>query len=513
MTNHLIPENFDFSPSGPLNPLFLYADNVRLSEIGGGSACSEAERHRLVKASKSPTEQEILDEAYKRHRFEFGSLKLKHCEPSIDCAEIHEYEQPRTKTPINALGCKTVVEFRDWQEAWRVRTEAECISGTAPPQQSGLRESDMLTARGASKIAESCEYMHEKHGGFKTFVTGTFCEEARKRIASSETSIQKEVSRTMDSLQKMYQRGWTKENGERVAGHDHGLPYLWVVEVPENDNGEPNPHIHMLLGWRVEYKDFQDWSKRIESIWQNGYFHLEKIKDSACAGAYMAKAAGYLCKAQDKDDQGTVQGNRYGISKTARAPSWVVIGYNQLHAMGQLIFDIYDHLTVKFGDKYRERKKLNEKLSNTPKTEKGLRKKIGERLVKVRKDLNDIPIRCNKYQVVIKGKGPAFSFFNWLKTPTSEGSVCEEWLPEKPEGWVWHEGPKPEAKNSQFFSGLYKKFERNRFWRRLVPPPRMAETDTNEYWHSVKGDYEKEMDNEPFPYAPSNEQLFSLGYT
>jgi len=454
-----------------------------------------------------------MELAYQKHQFEFNSLKLQHCEPSPECAVINEHEFPRTQTPKNAVGCKTVIEFRDWQESWRVRTEAECISGTLPPSQSGLRESDMLTPRGATKIAESCEYMHLQHGGFKTFVTGTFCDEVRERIASGETSIQKEVTRTMDALQKMYQRGWTKDSGERVSGHCDGLPYLWVVEVPENDQGEPNPHIHMLLGWRVAYTDFKEWAARIEGIWGNGYFHLEKIKDSACAGAYMAKAAGYLCKAQDKDDQGTVQGNRYGISKAARAPAWLVVSYGQLHAMGQLIFDIYDHLTVKYGEQYRERKALNNKLSNIPKAKKGLRKKIGERLAKVRQELNDIPIRCNKYQVVIRGKGAACSFFNWLQRPTEQGSVQEAWLPVKPEGLHWEQGPKPEAKHTQYFSRLYKKFQNNRFWRRLEQVPDWIDAAaTNAFWHCVKGDYQNEYDYEPYPDAPSYEDLAAFGY-
>ncbi len=511
--NKLIQENVTSTPSGSLNPLFLYADNVRLNEIPARTPMSEASRYSLVKGCKSPTAEEILNTAYQKHRFEFNALKLEHCEPSPERAVVKEHEYGRTLTPKNSVGCKTVIEFREWQEAWRVRTEVECTSGMLPPEQSGPRVSDMLTQRGATKIAESCEYMHLQHGGFKTFVTGTFREEVRELIANGTTTIQKEVTRTMDALQKMYQRGWTKDGGERVLGHNGGLPYLWVVEVPENAQGQPNPHIHMLLGWRVDFGDFQEWAKRIENIWGNGYFHLEKIKDSACAGAYMAKAAGYLCKAQDKDDQGIVTGNRYGISKTARAPGWLTIAYGQLHAMGQLIYDVYDHLTVKYGEQFRERKALNNKLANTPKAKKSQRKRIGERLAKVRKTLNAIPIRANKYQVVVTGKGAAFSFFNWLQTPTELGSVREEWLPEKPEGFAWQQGPKPEAKYNQYFFHLYKKFERNRFWRRLAQVPEwLIDSASNDYWHQVKHEYQKLTDFEPYPHQPHYEDLVEWGY-
>ena len=511
---HLLPKE---PYCGQCDPLFLYPDNLRhcdiLRERRANTALSDSERHRLVKAPKSPTEDELLESAYQRHSFFFNALKHKHCEPSPECAVIEQHEFQRTRTPINSTGCKGVVEYREWQEAWRVRTQVETISGTLPPEQNGQRESMMLTGRGATKIAESCEYMHLKHGGFKTFVTGTFSSDARQRITSGETTIQKEVTRTMDALQKMYQRGWTTKTGERVPGTETGLPYLWVVEVPENDQGEPNPHIHMLLGWRVDYRHFAEWAERIEHIWGNGYFHLEKIKDSACAGAYMAKAAGYLCKAQDKDDQGTVTGNRYGISKTARAPAWVVIEYAQLDVLGQLIYDVYDHLTVKHGDDYRERKALNTKLSNTPKNHKGLRKKIGEKLAKVRQKLNALPIRANKYQVVVKGKGHAFAFFNWLITPTEAGSVREDWLPVKPEGIAWQQGPLPKAKHNQFFTHLYRKFERSRFWRRLsVIPQWITDASSNEFWHANKWDYQTEQDYEPDPHQPTYEQMVECGF-
>jgi hypothetical protein len=485
--------------SGPLDPLFLFADGYRLSDIPERKPLCEATRHRLVKAAKSPTEAEIEDLAHKKAMFFHNSMVGRHCDPGWKRGVMKEYERGRIKTPKNQRGCQTVIEFREWQEAWRIRTEVDCTTGTVPPSQSGLRESEMLTARGATKIAESCEYMHMKHGGFKTFVTGTFREDIRAKIAAGETSIQREITRTMDAMQKMFQRGWTTSTGERVAGHGAGLPYLWVVEVPDNSEGEPNPHVHMLLGWAVPFRLFKEWSTRIESLWGNGYFHLEKIKDSSCAGAYMAKAAGYLCKAQDKDTQGVVKGNRYGISATARAPAWVAISRAQIHTMGQLIYDIYDHLTVKYGDKYRERKLLNAKLAETPKAKKDLRQKIGKRLARVRQELNAIPVRCNKYQLVVKGKAAALSLFSWLVVPTEDGAVKEEWLPEKPEGWHWIPGEKPKAEHGKYFSLLYAKFERQRFWRRLNPPEWISETANDDWWHANRVDYEMEASCEPVP--------------
>ncbi len=549
--SNLFPKNGNAN-SGSLNPLFLYADNVRLCDIpkqqpltsmDGANAelcqeqsrLSEAQRHRLVKAPKSPTRENELETAYKKHVFFHRSNVIKYCEPSIESAVIQEHEFKRIKTPVNATGCKTIVEFRQWQEAWRIRTQVDCISGTLPPVQSGHRESVILTERGATKIAEACEYMHLKKGGFKTFVTGTFNQATRIKLNQvtyenlgekitpegnaftalkwkPATTIQKEVTRTMDALQKMYQRGWVKKDGSQVDGHSEGLPYLWVVEIPDNENGEPNPHIHLLLGWQVEYKDFPEWAERIENIWGNGYFHLEKIKDASCAGAYMAKAAGYLCKAQDKADQGKVLGNRYGISKTARAPAWVEVCHAQLQSMGQLIYDIYDHLTVKYGEHYRERKRLNNSLLNINKKQKGLRKKVGERLYKVRQILNNIPIRCNKYQLIVKGTTNAYKLFEWLKEPSSN-ITAPEWLPEKPEGWEWKSNPKPLAKNSQYFTALYKKFANNRFWRRLKNIPAwIKEADSNEFWHATKASYELERAHDPNDNFPDYQTLIECGY-
>ena len=529
---HLIPKDFNFSPGVPTNPAFLYADFVSHNEVM--IAASNARSNSLVKAPKSQTrefnKENEFEYAYKRHTALFKQQLDKHCMQEKN-AHI-EFEHARTKTKKDALGCKAVIEYRDWQDAWRLRTEVETTSGSAPPLQSGYRVSDMLTPRAATKIADSCEFMQLKKGGFKTFVTGTLSEESRKKLTRKiikkkdvqinkeavgdieanapftpitfelETTIQKEVTRTMDALQKMYKRGWQKESGKKVAGHDEGLPYLWVVEVPENEKGEPNPHIHMLLGWRVEYENFSEWSKRIESIWSHGYFHLEKIKDSACAGAYMAKAAGYLCKAQGKTDQGTVTGNRYSISKTARAPAWLQVSRRQIDTIGQLIYDVYDHLSVKYGEKYRERKALNNALSSVKKENKNARANIGKRLAKVRKEINKIPVRCNKYQLIVKGSENAKALLKWLKAPTGseQKKTSVDWLPEKPKGWEWSAGRKPKPENTHYFSKMYKKFAEQKFWRRLKLPFWLAELNGEirrsclselDYWANAQ---EKEQD-------------------
>ncbi len=506
---HLLPKN-NQTFSGSLDPFFVFADGMTLGQVQSfaGKALSDSEKHRLVKASKSPTGDNLLETAYKKSKFLTEQHRVFHNhQHMLSTGEVEgpaaftEYEPQKQHTPLNSPGCRAVIEFKEWADEWRLRTEVDG-QNLQPPEQAGKRISEMLTHRGASKIAESCAYMSACKGGYKTFVTGTFKEDIRQQIIVGDTTIQKEVSRTMDALQKMYRRGWTTKNGERVPGHLEGLPYCWVVEVPKNEQGEDNPHIHLLLGWRVAYKHFSEWAERIETIWGNGYFHLEKIKDSTCAGAYMAKAAGYLSKAQDNDTQGKVTGNRYGISAVARAPGWAVYAKTQLHIASQLIVDVYDHLTQKFGEQFRERKKLNNALAKTPKEKKGIRKHIGEKLAKVRNTLNQLPIRCNKYQVVVKDKGNALRFFSWMQNEEDHGN---DWLPKKDAGMAWNPGREPEAKDSLYFHKLYTLIERRKLWRRLARIPAwLFQSDTE--WHQVKNRYaqDAELDRQRLDSLPES---------
>lgn len=496
--NHLIPDNLEALTSGVVfDPDFVFADGFTARVACKAGAAS----HRLVKAPKSPTEQERYETAYQRSQFEHKALVLENCEPSALSAVVKTKERTRIETPHGTAGASTVIEFRDWADEYRVRTQAESTRGIKPPEQSGDRLSAFLSSRGAKKIAEACEYMHLKKGGFKTFLTATLTQEKRDLIASGDLTIQKEVSRTLDAMQKMFTRGWVTESGEKVEGHKTGLAYAWVVEIPKNESGEDNPHVHMLMNWRVKPRYFSDWAKRLERLWGQGYFHIEKIKDCASAGAYMAKAAGYICKAEGQDDQGVVRGNRYGISENARAPDWVTVSKSQLHVMGQLIADIYDHLTVKYGEKYRKRKALNtardnirKKTDMSPEEKKSRLRKLGEKLSKVRTELNALPIRCNGYQVIVKGKGAAFSFFNWARTKTEDGAVSEPWLPEKPTGCAWDQGAPVTVKDSHYFRQLRASFERSRFWRRLASVPEwITETfSSDEYWGFARKDYESE---------------------
>ena len=117
------------------------------------------------------------------------------------------------------------------------------------------------------------------------------------------------------------------------------LDYMWVAEQPENDQGEKNPHVHVMMRWQVNSQIFQAWAKRLEKVWGNGFAKLERIHTAEAASNYLLKAVGYLTKGS-VNDQGEILGNRYGISASARAPKWECIGEfyadNFLAILGEL---------------------------------------------------------------------------------------------------------------------------------------------------------------------------------
>ena len=401
---------------------------------------SEAERYRLVEAAKSQTDDPLVTEAMKQafmSRQRMPRPKALAAEAEGPFCDLRDREIKADEADkfyeqyCNEVGSKTIIQFREWSDEYRIMTRVTGTVGSPPPLQSGDRISKVLSDRAARKIADSCFYMSSIGKGFSTFVTGTFNPEARARIDSGETSVQKEVTRTMDALKKMYQRGWVvTDSGKKIPGHSEPFSYCWVVEVPLNDEGEPNPHVHMLLDWSVDYEDFQPWRKRIESIWGNGYFHLEKIKDPLCAGAYMAKAAGYMTKANGQDDQGVVKGNRYAISKSARAPEWYTVEEFELGVMGSLIREVHDSIMHKHSAIFFERKQLTKERERVkiqaveqqkkqggkyPYWAKQKLDRLGGQLASVREKISALSVRTTKYQLVIKGKEAFNRFMGWAR--------------------------------------------------------------------------------------------------
>ncbi|EPO0042236.1 rolling circle replication-associated protein [Vibrio harveyi] len=264
---------------------------------------------------------------------------------------------------------------RSWAKQTKMQVKFHPSPSDAPAPQSGERFTEKLTPRAVKKIFEAGAYVAACHGGFSTFLTLTFSPKQRERIFGGEavtdeglpycpiqTTIGAEVSRFLDGLKKMYQRGfeyraedvdqlelegdkikvagrvgrplkatWKDDDGVKHVKEIHGATkkpfdfhYIWVAESPANEDGEPNPHVHVLLNWRVENHHFAGWAKRIEQLWGNGMAHLEKIKFCEAAAGYLIKAVGYAAKG-DNADQGLIKGNRYNISRCSRAPDWDVL--------------------------------------------------------------------------------------------------------------------------------------------------------------------------------------------
>jgi len=429
--------------------------------------------YSLVKAPKSPTKLQFdrKDKFLTDCAFNAGQHQRM-----LDTGEVPEpvtcnIPEGRENVGSGAPGVACIVEQRKWAEEVRVRSQVETAAGSPPPAQEGPRISEWLSDGGLTKLTDAAAYVAAIQGGFTTFVTLTFDDDARERLANGETSIQKEASRCFDAWGKMYKRGLVREG---IEGHDDDFDYLWVVEVPDNEQGEPNPHLHVLMRWAVPFGKFDGWSIRLEKSWGQGFAHLEKIKNGKSAGAYIAKAIGYICKAQGKADQGKVRGNRYGISQSARAPGWELMSKMQLGCMSQLIADIYDHLSFIHGPDYAARKRLNKETAalkaegasqrkknntkNSPNWIINKQKRTAAALEKVRARLDAVPVRANKYQIILKGEEATKIFFKWAYHPTGSASIYPaDWLPEKPQGVYFDPGKSPGGNQALYFTKLREK--------------------------------------------------------
>lgn len=480
---HLLPNPKQETQKAGLDPAFCYADGYylfalrdRIAETSG-AALSDSERHRLVEASKSQTKQNTQDEAQKtaiyreqhlaqfaRHQHQLKTGETQAPIPGVCYNELGQEvneapEHRRERVAHHTPGTKTVIERRQWKgyDKFRVRTEVDTRPKVTAPE--GKRNTTQLTRRAANKIADSCAFVAMERTGYSTFVTLTFNDEQREQINSGAVTIQKEVTRSLDGFKKVYERGMPKEG---IPGNSDEFDYCWVVEIPKNSAGEDNPHVHLLMRWQVKHDQFQAWAKRLETLWGHGFAHIEKIKNPIDAGAYMAKAAGYFTKAQGNDSQGEVQGNRYGISKNARAPDWETFSECQMHVMGQLIQDIKESLEEEYGHLYEKRRALNsrkDQVNQELKTAKARansqyaptsdklakltkeRLMIGNALSKVRTDIQAIPARCNGYQLIIDGAANFYAFNGWAQG--WEGHPSPDWLPEIPDGIYYKPGRRP----------------------------------------------------------------------
>ena len=353
---------------------------------------------------------------------------------------INESTGEILKPKVGRRGAVARIYEREWANSYRIRVMAQASASEPPPQQEGDRETSQLSQKGASKILDSGAYVSAVRGGFTTFLTLTFDSEARERIATQESTIGKEVSRFFDAISKMYQRGWQFTNDENetvsVPALGDALDYMWVAEMPENQKGEANPHCHVLLRWGVEKALFKPWAARIESNWGLGFAKLERIKNADAASGYLLKALGYVVKGESQD-QGTFKGNRYNISKAARAPAWECLAEFEAQNMCAIINEVREKWVRKdkpiqsIINKTKKRLANYKKAYNVQKAKKGrtqaernltlgkMQKRIAE-FEKTIKDnyekLTNRGARANEYQVTFNSPELLAKFIGWANT-------------------------------------------------------------------------------------------------
>lgn len=444
-------------------PLYIGGKYIFDHSVSDGFLVSEAS-HSLDGVPKCPTTEKPENFQLAKPTWNENLNPLPRVENpgdlivNTETGEVINWRNDESKN-VTAVGTKAVITKREWSGEWRIRCQADTTSGIKPPENNGPRETKKLTSRGAIKLEDSAKYVCLERGGYTTFLTLTLSDESRVKVAAGETTVQKETSRFFDSIKKVYQRGWVAESGKRVESHRDDLDYCWVAECPKNENGEDNPHVHVLLRWRVPYELFQEWAQKIEKLWGQGFAHLEKIKDAAAAGAYIQKAAGYLTKGE-KGDQGTILGNRYAISKSARAPEWECWGQFEWGAMGAFINDLYDFLTLKYGPDYAKRRELKSALTKAKNNQS--RRFRAKKLDEVRERLNKVPVIVNKYQATFKNHGAFVEFLQWAKNAGEQDGG--EWLPPKEAGLSWNGDVAPDCHHIARIKQRIKLHQMKRRW-------------------------------------------------
>jgi hypothetical protein len=446
---------------------------------------TESERTRLVKECKSPTRmrrsledhaKERKLNAYAVHLQQSGNqyieapIKTVLSDGELSSNErgvLEDFEVDKNTGEIfNVIReRKTAIanlSHRKWSDEYRIRVTTDAAPSRPPPVQAGDRLTTALTSRGAKNILDSGAYVSAVRGGFTTFLTLTFNADAREKIVSGESTIGNECSRFFDALQKMYQRGWSADktviavnnknnelfsnnNFECVANDEQIIPpatdkldYLWVAEAPvklkvietrgDFDCVEQsvNPHCHVLLRWNVEPHLFRAWAARIESMWGQGFANLLRIKDDKAASGYLLKAIGYLVKGEDSNDQGEIRGNRYNISKPARALPWEHISSFHAEHMASIIGEVRAKLERKAAptvnlikDGYKQiTRAVRQKavFKNQGKLTATIDAKIKaiEHKIKTQKaHLRRSPVRGAEYMLTFKGRYPLKKFMEW----------------------------------------------------------------------------------------------------
>ncbi|MFA0307653.1 hypothetical protein AB4543_17370 [Vibrio splendidus] len=470
----------------------------------------------------------------------------------------HEKRPPfeRKLSPISLQ-----LQKREWSGQMRAQIVTQTPAGNAPEANSGTRYTEKLTPKSVSNMFESGAYVAQCHEGFTTFLTLTFTPAQRhaifgamdegigadgpftpveferdtgdlipgkdglytrlpkqpfKIIKPLDTSIGRETSRFLDGSKKMFHRGWYTEDSDYVPGQFKAKPspfgpdrekadfhYMWVAESPMNEDGEPNPHVHLLLKWTVDKKHFKDWAKRLESLWGHGMAHIERIRQPKAASTYLIKAVGYAAKGNNAD-QGLIKGNRYSIARVSRAPSWETLASFEADNITAVIRELGYKLEQWKKPLLRTISRINKQKAQTVKASSIAKqqgkpedhlKKLQSRIIRLehaaKKTTQQMKSRQmhassgNRFSITFDGdeaKERMDNFLMWAAGARGWSMTCRD---------IDCSDLKQEA--DETYQAQYHHFlERRAYWRSVLGEPYIPEEpdeDEVSYWQSAKADY------------------------
>ncbi|WP_299979265.1 hypothetical protein [uncultured Pseudoteredinibacter sp.] len=291
-------------------------------------------------------------------------------------------------------------------------------------------KSNRLSQRAVGKIIDSAVHVQYR-GGYNLFITLTLNNKSREELLNNKFRLQSEVTRVMSALKRLYFRG-SKKLGFPEAENSL-FDYIWVAESPKNTYKGENPHVHLVLRWKLCRDKQSKLHTYLTKCWKLGKVHLKKSDSPISTAAYLAK----VCTQHDKD-QGEIGGNRYSISRSARSPKWDIVGSFESHCYAQYIFNLYKQLKHETTPLYRERKKLalkkrqqrNTLKSSKPQLNADARKRIFAKLSaiqnnldKVQKKIDAFPIQTNGYQITCSDSRILGSILDMR--PLSEIPACK----------------------------------------------------------------------------------------
>ncbi|WP_240435596.1 rolling circle replication-associated protein [Photobacterium salinisoli] len=496
-------------------------------------AAAQAESHRLVQGRKSPTSAEAQSYPHHPQRDQLARIEAQRDylarRVTLDSTESffnHDILQPIEDAPaIDDRRSKVRLMHRDWSGQYRVLYTTQTQPGDAPDPQDGDRYTEKLTQRAVSKIFESGAYVATCYEGFTTFLTLTFTKEQRNEIFEGRTTIGREVSRFLDGAKKLYKRGFkaryvTKKDPEtkkafcplpnvtkEIAPNSDDFHYIWVAECPANEDGEPNPHVHVLLKWQVEPDVFNAWAERIEKIWGNGFAKLERIKHPKAAGSYIIKAVGYAAKGANAD-QGLIKGNRYNIARCSRAPGWDCLLSFEADNMAAIIKEMgykleqwrkpLERKLARLQRQHKEAIRAKAVAKNANKPEE-VKKKLAAKLARLenamkstREEMKSRGVHATTKNIFClsfdgdEAESKAHDFLVWAAGARGWGM--------RPASGTDSEIKEIKQFADQYYAGTYTAFtERRCYWKALLSETPPSEPDENElaFWRETLDQYER----------------------